>query len=333
MQLSKIGSKNTYHKCIKELHQAQYIHYHPPASKFQPVRISMIRLDIKQEVTNYKQLDLFGSINRDALNEKSMSPTEASLPLSGGDLEGGLSTNNGTDSVPHLTATSTDFDTGTVPNMGQYIKPNNKQENSVAKTPIEIFKRNRKISEKVNELGHVPKSVPVLSEVVAFFLENNYPGEEAQKFFHYNNGKHWMLTDKMPIKNWQSIAHKWMLNPKKQTSIQPDPARDIQYLYDTFLEGKKIFHLITPVHFTQLKLELSDETMQQARQERINEVTGTNQHSINLIWEAYLTNDPNNQFVLKDKPNLIALAKRIEVQKHFQQQKQSGTITLTIKSK
>ena len=62
MQLSKIGSKNTYHKCLKELHLAQYIIYHTKVSKYQPVKISMLRLDIKQEQSAYKQLDIFSPI-------------------------------------------------------------------------------------------------------------------------------------------------------------------------------------------------------------------------------------------------------------------------------
>ena len=54
MQLSKIGSKITYHKCIKELHLASYIVYHPSISKYQPVKISMIRLDTKEtEILNF----------------------------------------------------------------------------------------------------------------------------------------------------------------------------------------------------------------------------------------------------------------------------------------
>ena len=81
MQLSKIGSKNTYHKCIKQLHEAKYIYCHPAVNRFHLVRISVIPLDKQEELPNrYKQLDLF----------------------------------------------STDFDTGTVPNVGQNIKPNNK---------------------------------------------------------------------------------------------------------------------------------------------------------------------------------------------------------------
>src|SRR5436190_7570835 len=59
MQLSKL-SKNTYHKCLKQLHEAKYIYYHPSPSKFQAVRISIIRLDKEEESpTQYKQLDLF----------------------------------------------------------------------------------------------------------------------------------------------------------------------------------------------------------------------------------------------------------------------------------
>lgn len=33
MSVAKIGSKNTYYKCIKFLHNEGYIHYQPPASK------------------------------------------------------------------------------------------------------------------------------------------------------------------------------------------------------------------------------------------------------------------------------------------------------------
>lgn len=61
MLLSKIGSKNTYHRCVKELHQAGYIHYNPPLTKFQPVKISVTRLDLQDEEKLANQLDLFGT--------------------------------------------------------------------------------------------------------------------------------------------------------------------------------------------------------------------------------------------------------------------------------
>jgi hypothetical protein len=57
--------------------------------------------------------------------------------------------------------------------------------------------------------------------------------------------------------------------------------------------------------------------MQNARNDRINQVSGTNQHSLIELWQAYHTGDSNNELVLKDNPDLIAFAKRIAVIKHF----------------
>lgn len=281
----------------------------------------MIRLDITKEISSYKQLDLFSG----------------SHPTPEGEGLGGRCPNNGTAHVPNLTDTSPIISTPQVPNVGHLIKPNIIKQRE---TPThEIFKRNKKIQNAVNDMAGVPKLIPEsLNEVEELFKQNNYPVAEAKKFFNHYKAIGWKIQGVTPIEDWKALSEKWMANAakwddKKQQPQNTNPTRDIQYLYETFLEGKKIFHQITPDHFDQLKLELTDETMQQARQERINEVAGTNQHSINLIWEAYLTNDPINPIVTKDKPNLIALAKRIEVLKHFQQQKQSGTNSLTIKSK
>ncbi len=293
MQLSKIGSKNTYHKCIKQLHEAKYIYYHPAVNRFHLVRISVIPLDKQEELpTRYKQLDLF-------------------------------STDFDTGSVPNLGQSSTDFDTVPVSKVGHIIKPNIKQR----ETPThEIFKKNKKIQKAVNDMGGVPKMgqtvIVALSEVEGQFLDNNYPKEEAKKFYNHYKAIGWKIQGVTPIEDWKALVEKWMQNAKKwEDKKQPppasDPAKDIQYLYDSFLEGKKIFHHITAEHFLQLKLELNEETIQQAWKERINQVSGTNQHSMDQLWQAYLTGDSNNELIKRDNHNLIALAKRIAVINHF----------------
>jgi hypothetical protein len=165
-----------------------------------------------------------------------------------------------------------------------------------------------------------------LSEVEEFFKSANYPTTEAPKFFYYNQGRGWMLRDKVPIKDWQSLAHKWMLgigktNEEKKQSPETGPvAAD---LLKRFLQGHKIFSLITVEHFQQLQLQLTETIMQDAWKERINQLTGTNQHSINQLWDAYLGGNKENQLVQKDQPNLINLAKRIAVLKHFQSQNEN----------
>ncbi|MBS1666775.1 MAG: hypothetical protein JST58_05300 [Bacteroidetes bacterium] len=242
MQLSKIGSKNTYHKCIRELHQARYIFYHANTSRYRPVKISMVRLD-KQEEKKPQQLDLFSG-----RTDKSPS------------TENGTCTypKNGTPQVPILTDTSPDNGTANVPNPGQYIKQvKHKQLNSVlnSNTPTEIFKKNEALSKKINGLAQVPKPVhetqhqtsPLstcgeslsrtngrpgersLSQIESFFLENGFPITEAQKFFYYNQSKNWMLSENIPITDWEPLALKWMLNNNNKTKKdQHDKPSNVQ---------------------------------------------------------------------------------------------------------
>ena len=316
MKLSKIGSKNTYHKCIKELHEAKYIYYQPTSSKFLPVRISLIRLDIQEEQPDrYKQLDLFGE-------EPSASPCP----------------NIGTDGVPILTATCTDFDTVPVPKMGHNIKHKHFNKTESKPPSQKIFDKNEKLSDEINRLAGVPNSVhtersrsaiaPTLSEVEEFFKSTNYPDTEAKKFFNHYKAIGWKIKGITPIEDWQAAAHKWMLNVAKFEPVKSNkdvpPAKDLQYLYERFLEGQQVFKFILPEHFTELNLELTEETMQNAWSERINQLTGTNQHSLNQLWDAYLGGNKENPLIQNDKPNLINLAKRIAVMKHFQKQKLSS---------
>lgn len=178
--------------------------------------------------------------------------------------------------------------------------------------------------------------LPSLLEIENFFREKNYPAAEANKFYNHYKAIGWKIQGITPIKDWQALAEKWMQNAKKW-ELSPSgggvshsadgggtETKDLNYLYESFLDGKNIFKHITPDHFDQQKLQLTNEIEQQAWQERSNQLTGSNQNSVIQLWKAYLTGDPSNELVQKDKPNLIALAKRITVLKHFYSLKQSG---------
>ena len=342
MQLSKIGSKNTYHKCIKELHMASYIVYHPAISKYQPVKISMIRLDIKETETKYNQLDMFAPAGKQSSSMTGSNPTEQNPPLREGDFGGGFSPNSETQQVSNLTAASTDINTPQVPKLGHLIKPNilKKRETPAHK----IFERNKKIQNALNNLAHVPnvghtersRSVPIptLSEVEEFFKASNYATTEAKKFFNHYKAIGWKIQGVAPIEEWKALVEKWMENAKKwnreeHPASKEQPKNDINYLYESFLEGKKIFYLIQPTHFDELKLKLTDQIMQQALKERINQVSGTNNHSLNQLWQAYLSNNREDQLLQIDKPNLIALAKRFAVINYFKNQQQAGITVLS----
>ncbi|HEV7737469.1 MAG TPA: hypothetical protein VGO47_08890 [Chlamydiales bacterium] len=180
-----------------------------------------------------------------------------------------------------------------------------------------------------NEGGLRP-GIPEQAEVEHFFKQNKFPLSEAKKFFSHYKAIGWKIQGITPITDWQALVEKWLANAAKFDNGKAAPASeqtvpDAADLFESFKAEKKIFHLITPAHFEELKLQLTEETIQEAWQERISQVTGTNQHSIIELWKAYLTGDPQNDLVQKDEPNRAALAKRIQVLKHFQQLKQSGS--------
>jgi hypothetical protein len=292
IQLSKLGSKNTYHKSIKLLHQAGYIIYHPALAKYQPVKISIVPLDIKEQSNSFMQWNLFS-------NEQVH--------------------------VPNLTDAGINNDTPQVPNSGHYIKPNNLK-NSVGHTPT----KNEKMEsgKENNSAQHVPKLRHVsLQEIEEFFQANNYGSDEAKKFFYYNQSKNWMLTDKIPICDWKSLAHKWMLNDKEVNTehVRDDNEQTIQYLYERFLEGERINKYLLPQYADHLELQVTEAIYKEAIQRRLNQLSGSNENSKQHLWKAYMSEDFTNDLLVKDEANLIALAKRIAVAKHFQKLKASGT--------
>jgi hypothetical protein len=325
MQLSKL-SKNTYHKCVKELHEAKYIYYHPSASKFQAVRISIVRLDKEEEPkTRYHQLDLFD--------------------VAPGDLAPGFSprVKNETGRVANLRPASTNTKTYTVSNLGHIIKPNSKTERNTPSSDFlnagEIHKKKNtstRVSKMIQPENNIPSweglgvGIPKANEVDDFFASNGYPLQEAIKFYNHYKSLGWKIQGKTPIEDWKPLVEKWMANAKKwgstteSKSVGPqsnEKTKEVQYLYDCFLDNKNIFHQITEQHFEELQLQINDHIMQLARHQRINQVAGTNQYSLNQLWQAYLKGNSEDPLLIKDQPNLILLAKRIAVIQHFHQQK------------
>lgn len=345
MQISKIGSKNTYHKCIRELHQAKYIIYSPPSSRFQPVTIRMLRLDVKEDKTPIEQLDLFTQISDEKPSPKSGTHSVPNL------IE--PSPNIDTRTVPNLTDPGPKIGTDTVPNLGHIIKLNSKHKNSVCNTPTEFFENNEE-NPRPNEESQSPffkgggrrpgdlgvartaggcsrqdgKSLspdaPTFAEVEGFFRKNKYSLQEAYKFFYYNQGKNWMFTEKLAITNWKALAHKWMLNNEQKKEPPMDLNHAIQYIYERFLEGERINKLILPDFADLLQLEITEPIKHEALRRRLNQLSGSNENGHIQLWQAYMHEQWQDELIINDAPNLKALEQRLAVLKHFQKLKSKG---------
>jgi hypothetical protein len=56
------------------------------------------------------------------------------------------------------------------------------------------------------------KEKPSIEEIKTYFQEQNFPEQEAQKFFNYFKSVGWLVGGKTPMIDWQAAAQNWMLN-------------------------------------------------------------------------------------------------------------------------
>ena len=66
---------------------------------------------------------------------------------------------------------------------------------------------------------------PLLEKVKAYFLEQNFPEVEANKFFNYFSSNGWLVGGKTPMVNWHAAAQNWMLNANKFNTNEQQPNR------------------------------------------------------------------------------------------------------------
>ena len=66
---------------------------------------------------------------------------------------------------------------------------------------------------------------PSIEEVKSYFLQQNFPELEANKFFNYFASVGWLVGGKIPMMDWQAAAQNWMLNAIKFKSCEKPPDR------------------------------------------------------------------------------------------------------------
>ena len=71
-------------------------------------------------------------------------------------------------------------------------------------------------------------AIPVLPEVLAYFVKQDFPEIEANKFFNYFQSIGWLVGGKTPMADWPAAARNWMLNaPKYVTNERTDKFKQL----------------------------------------------------------------------------------------------------------
>jgi hypothetical protein len=195
MRISKISSKATYHKCLKNLHGLGYINYEPSYNPFKGSHVYLFNFSddlkpIQKSERKPKIEPLFEQVDEQALNKSCTSDETSSEQALVPSINYINNTNNlNIENVSNLNEQAKKFEEI---NNFQLKNENLKEEKSSAKK-----------EEKLH---------PLIEEVKTYFQENNFPELEAQKFFNYFSSNGWLVGGKTPMVDWQAAAQNWILN-------------------------------------------------------------------------------------------------------------------------
>jgi hypothetical protein len=208
MRISKISSKATYHKCLKNLHSLGYINYEPSYNPFKGSHVILFNFseDLKplsKSERKPKNEPLFEQVNEQALNKSCTSSetgTEQAL----------------VPSINYINNTNILNDKN-VSNLEKHTK--------IFEEINNLDLNNENLKEEKSSAKKEEKLKPEIEEVKTYFQENNFPEQEAQKFFNYFKSVGWLVGGKTPMVDWQAAAQNWMINAPKFISNAEQPSR------------------------------------------------------------------------------------------------------------
>ena len=250
MQLARIGSANTYARCMKELVDWGYITYLPSSNLHSGSKVTCIRFDMASDIAGNTATDT-GIKSDSACDTTTITATDTGTACN-------LKTNTGADiasdtGIKSDTAGSTGSDTPTNTGITADIKSDTGRSTATDKNEpagiksdtgtdtasdtlfINITNKNklkeeeslkRNSKEKVEEnpkeksgerrktenLSNENIQIPEIELITHFFEKNQSSAEEAQKFYSHYQLSGWKTADMKTIVSWQAIARKWIEN-------------------------------------------------------------------------------------------------------------------------
>ena len=250
MKASKINSKATYHKCMKELELLGFMVYNPTFNPHSCSNIIMANFS-EEEKTISKIPQPTRSKNKPVHNL-----TESKSEQVIEQVNEQLYIYNKKQTVKNnLNNTKIDIDKNSINQPVQNLNPLLIPKEKVKKEMLEVLPDdNREIitafadtdkkqtesgrqkscakKEKAVELDlFFETTMPSLEMILEYFSFKESSQIEANKFFNYYSSIGWLIGGKTKMKDWKAAARNWMLNtakfaanaPKSEYNSQPTP--------------------------------------------------------------------------------------------------------------
>jgi hypothetical protein len=211
MGVSKICSKATYHKVMKELHQLGFIKYEPSYNPFRGSAVHLINFEEEEVQKKNRRHTKKQTSDELAVNSYHTKNQDSTVLLNEPYINSINIVNSKLCKQQAHEDTSSDFN-----RVGKETEKNN----------YSAKRGNKKSKPGVRGAGLLlPTSV---SEVHSFFEEEKSTKLEAERFFNYFQSNGWKVGGRAPMKDWQAAARNWILNSQKF-----EPNKKISSLHTT----------------------------------------------------------------------------------------------------
>lgn len=202
MRVSKIASYATYHKCIKELDERNFVKYMPSYNPFKGSTLDVVNLDFytkpiqKKEIKKLKTQQKMKQVNEQAIEQVAEQVNEQALNKRC----------TSTELLPYINNTN---------NINIVNRRAQKNIDEKDDFLLETEHNNKKKLREKKGIQPVEKIPPILEDILPFFKEKNNSEIEAQKFYNHFQSNGWLVGGKSKMKDWKAAARNWMLNANK----------------------------------------------------------------------------------------------------------------------
>ncbi|MFV8465804.1 transcriptional regulator [Flavobacterium sp. LB1P62] len=229
MKASKINSKATYHKCMKELELLGFMEYNPTFNPHSCSNIVMVNFSEKEKTNTNTKIAQSTRSKNEPVHNLTKSKNEQVIEQ----VNEQVYIYNKKQTVKNnLNNTKIDIEKISrkeqVQNLNPIIIPKEKEQTDSGRQKEKSCAK----KEKTIELDLFFETiVPSLEMILEYFSFKESSQIEANKFFNYYSSIGWLIGGKTKMKDWKAAARNWMLNtakfatntPKSDYNSQPKP--------------------------------------------------------------------------------------------------------------
>ncbi|MEZ7507272.1 transcriptional regulator [Flavobacterium sp. Arc2] len=236
MKASKINSKATYHKCMRELELLGFMVYNPTFNPHSSSTIIMV--NFSEEVNTISKIPQPTHSNNEPVHNLTKTKNEQVIEQVNEQV---YIYNKKQTSKNILNNIKIDIKKNLrnepVQNLNPLIIP---QEKEIKTESGQQKEKSCAKKEKAIELDLIfDTTPPSLEMILEYFSFRQSSQTEANKFFNYYSSIGWLIGGKTKMKDWKAAARNWMLNTAKFAANAPKSAYNSQ---------PKPMHLHTATH-------------------------------------------------------------------------------------